>query len=618
MAAFAREREALDLNLVLHAYLRERRPGGATETASVYRVSMLRIMRPFTVIALALALLSLACAEPPDGRLEIRIVDGAGGKLVPARVELLDQAGKPWVPVHALPLRFECIAAPPSEWAEGMVLSDTIPFQPAGAEHFYIEGEAALSLPPGRYRLRVFRGIEVRVAEQQIDISPGQEVVAEVALERWADMASEGWFSVDDHVHITRRNHTDDATIGAWMQAEDLRVVNLLQMGTVDQFDVTPQRDFGDAGAYRSGDTLLLAGQEHPRTHFLGHTITLGAKEPVDQRDTYIDYETTFREGARLGGVSGYAHWGIGPARTGLAVDAPRGLVSFLEVLQFEFPWYDEWYDLLDLGVRMTPTAGTDFPCGPLAGVPGRERFYAALDAPPTRASLVRAVREGRTFVTNGPLLDLRLGQARIGDEITLAAPAQLRASGRVRFDPTRDDLKHVEIVVNGEARPLAVDAVAPGDLRFDEDLEIAESSWVALRVRGDKVGETLIPPRLDGLIPWFFDHAFDFREANQRAEDFYESRARVRPSAAHTAAIFVTVTGSAPSERALARIGEALARLDDLEARLADDRIADQTLWDWIPYADAVPEAHLRRNRPALLRAIQQARDRYAELRER
>ena len=32
---------------------------------------------------------------------------------------------------------------------------------------------------------------------------------------------------------------------------------------------------------------------------------------------------------------------------------------------------------------------------------------------------------------------------------------------------------------------------------------------------------------------------------------------------------------------------------------------------------ADAVPEAHLRRNRPALLRAIQEARERSAALQE-
>ena len=59
----------------------------------------------------------------------------------------------------------------------------------------------------------------------------------------------------------------------------------------------------------------------------------------------------------------------------------------------------------------------------------------------------------------------------------------------------------------------------------------------------------------------------------------------------------------------------DAIARIDDLEARLSDDRISEQTLWDWFPYADAVSEAHLRRNRPALLQAAREARAYYSAL---
>ena len=36
--------------------------------------------------------------------------------------------------------------------------------------------------------------------------------------------------------------------------------------------------------------------------------------------------------------------------------------------------------------------------------------------------------------------------------------------------------------------------------------------------------------------------------------------------------------------------------------------------MWDWAPYSDGVSAEHLRRNRPALLRAIEEARARYRE----
>ena len=245
----------------------------------------------------------------------------------------------------------------------------------------------------------------------------------------------------------------------------------------------------------------------------------------------------------------------------------------------------------------------------------GRERFYVRLDGPPTRRSFVAAIRAGRTFVTNGPLLDLRMGTAGVGDELALARPARQAVSVRVRFDPERDDVQHVELVVNGDVRELTPKQVGPGELRVETQLDLTEPGWVALRVRGDKLGETPIDPSPGGVGVWFFDHAFDFRESSRRAEEFAAGRGRVRPSAAHTAAIFVTIEGMGPTERAGARAAEAMARLDDLEARLGDDRIEDQTLWDWVPYSDAVPEEHLRRNRPALLRAIREARGRYAAI---
>ena len=53
---------------------------------------------------------------------------------------------------------------------------------------------------------------------------------------------------------------------------------------------------------------------------------------------------------------------------------------------------------------------------------------------------------------------------------------------------------------------------------------------------------------------------------------------------------------------------------IDRLEARLAEERIEEQTIWDRVPYSDGVSAAHLRRNRDALLAAIADARARFVE----
>lgn len=557
----------------------------------------------------------LACSEPATGTLRVRVVD-ARGEVVPARLEVRDEAGGAFVAEDAIPLRFECILQPLPDWlAERVSISRALENPHTGTTQFYADGAARLVLPTGRYRVRAFRGIEHEVAEQEVEIAAGEERSTELSPRQWIDLPAAGWWSADDHLHITRRTPDDDRRIAAWMRAEDLHVANLLQMGTVDQFGVTPQHDFGAAGEYRLGDTLLLAGQEHPRTHFLGHTITLGADAAIDLRDTYIAYDAFWRAAARVHGLPGYAHFGMGPARDGLALDAPRGLVFFLEVLQFELPYYETWYDLLNLGLRLTPTAGTDFPCGPAWSIPGRERFYTRLEAKPTRESWRDAVRAGRTFVTNGPLVELRIGAARIGDEIVLDAPASLEITGSVRFDPTRDDPRQVELLRNGEPIPAPVERSGPGELRLRTAYDVAESAWFALRVSGDKVGEAPLPAPMPHWAVDAGDRYMNFREQSERSEAFFASRRGVRPSAAHTAPIWVTLPGSVASPRAQELARAALTRLAALEARLSDEQIGEQTLWDWLPYSDGVSLEHLRRNRPALLAAIAEARARYEAL---
>jgi hypothetical protein len=562
----------------------------------------------------AAATLLAACAEGDVGILEIRVVDAGTGREIPARLDLVDSAGEAWIPPEALLLSFECYTAPLPGWLRELSLSQGIRNRAAGTEQFYLDGAGRLELPPGSYRVRAFKGIEYGVASQQVEIRAGETRDVRLELARWIDMPARGWYSADDHVHVTRRTPEDDRRIGAWMRAEDLDVASLLQMGTVDQFGVTPQHDFGAAGEFRRDETLLVSGQEHPRTHFLGHTITLGADAPIDLPDTYIVYETFWRA-SRLGnGLSGFAHWGLGPARDGLAIDAPRGLVFFLEVLQFEFPHYEVWYELLDLGLRLTPTAGTDFPCGTDWGVPGRERFYTRLAERPTRESWLAGVRAGRTFVTNGPLLDLRMGEAGIGEELRLSEATVLPVAAWVRFDPARDDVQRVELLRNGEPIAVPVERRGPGELRLHFDHEVEGSAWYALRVSGSKLGETPIPKPLAGWMQALGDRVSDFREPVARSQAFYSMRERVRPSAAHSAPIYVSVDGLDEEReyRASVRARAALARLEELEVRLTDEHIEDTELWDWVPYSDAVSVDHLRRNRLALLRAIGEARTRY------
>ncbi len=575
---------------------------------------MPRASHPLALRTAVLSLLAVVGCGGGDGRLELRVLDETG-QPTPARIELVDGRGETYVAEDALTIKIECWTTPLPDWAASVQRTQSLTNPYTGIRQFYVDGTAQVTLPAGRYRLTAWKGIEYGAETVDVDVAPGETTTVELALERWIDLPAEGWVSSDDHIHVSRLSPLDDPPVATWMQAEDIHVANLLRMGTAEHFDITPQYAFGDAGAFREADTLLLAGQEHPRTHVLGHTITLGAEAPIDRRNGYVLYRGFWEDAARLGGASGYAHWRAGNARNGLAIDAPSGLLSFVEVLQFDLPYYDIWYELLNLGVRIAPTAGTDFPCIP--SVPGRERFYTRVETQLSRASFVEGIRRGRTFVTNGPILDFDVGGVGIGGELALDEPGSVRVRGRVRFDPARDDVRRLELVRNGETVASATPGADAGEIVLDISTPVEGPGWLALRAEGMKHGELPLE------TPWYLEPSslewgcrFGCGASMlERAE--YVGTGRPRPSAAHTGPVYVTVAGAGimPDEALLRRI---LARLDDLEARLADGRLEELLVLRPFPgtlLIDGVPAKQLRRDRPALVALIGEARAHYRGL---
>ncbi len=554
---------------------------------------------------LVLAMIGLAACKLGDsgqdkrGTLTLSIVDGTTGEPTPARVEALDAGGRAHVAEDGLLVGLG-YSDRAHAW-EGDVnqalalLSRSVENPYTLTTQFYSTGTSRLSLPPSTYRLSLYKGTEYEVQTREVHIAADQSVELQVAMSRWVDMPEEGWYSADDHLHISRPLEELNPFISKWMQAEDVHVANLLQFGSWNRFFASPQYEHGPAGVYREGDYLLASGQENPRTHFLGHGIILGQPAPIHFPDGYVIYRKFWEEARRQGALSGYAHWGTGSeAQTGLAIDLPSGLVDFLEVLEAHDASYDVWYDILNAGIRMTPTAGTDY--GSLPCLPGRERFYTEVKGPLTYEAWLDAVRSGRTFVTNGPVLDFHIQDEGMGSEVVLEKPAPVLVEARVRFDPARDDVARLEVIQNGSLLRSFGRVGPEGEIRGRFETEITESSWLAARVSGHKLGEA-VPP--DGLIPPYRD----------RYRGAYASHA-------HTAPIFVTLRngpGLSQHPRAKALVRGWIARLEELETRLAEDNIGYLSRE---PAGDVPSAEYLRENRAAMLEAIQSAKERYMKQR--
>ena len=545
-------------------------------------------------------------AQESVGTLKLTLKDAESGEVVPARLEIQGANGEYLVADNALAYSGDCTMSKPGaglldDAASVSAFSGRLEIKNpyTKSTQFYSGGTSTLRLPAGPANIRVFKGPEFKVTKANVEIPKADNVDLEIILTRWINMPQKGWYSGDDHLHIQRPTAEHNHGVSKMMQAEDVHVANLLQMGKVGDFAIAHQYAHGPDSHYQKGHYILAAGQENPRTHFLGHTITLGAEKTHFNEDQYLIYRLIWEQTIKEGALNGFAHavfpYGsfIAP-HDGIAVVLPHGLLHFLEVLQFDRNGYDVWYDLLALGLRITPTAGTDYPCGGQV-IPGHERFYTKVDGPLTYAKWLEGVRQGRTFVTTGPLIEFRVNDRDIGSTVVLDTPSVVEISGSVAFDPTRDDVNFVELIHNGNVVERISRVGNSATIEFSVKRRVENGSWLAIRGYGARIDE----------VPFATPLIFGTFEPN---------------STFHSAPVYVSINnrpGIEKSARAKSVAQAFLARLNDLERVLAEDNLDFLAAKLENPTMDAVPKDILRKNRAALLKEIEVSKNYFKALME-
>jgi len=143
---------------------------------------------------------------------------------------------------------------------------------------------------------------------------------------------------------------------------------------------------------------------------------------------------------------------------------------------------FKNYYALLNSGFRLRPTAGTASGVHP---VPlGFSRVYVHLSEALSAEAWLRALNEGKSFVTTGPLLFFEVKPPAAGSNSVRVAGSVLSAG----------PLSMVEVIVNGEVavtppHASALNADGARECRFEADLPLTGSSWVAARVFEEAAG---------------------------------------------------------------------------------------------------------------------------------
>ncbi|MEM7467241.1 MAG: CehA/McbA family metallohydrolase [Pseudomonadota bacterium] len=348
---------------------------------------------------------------------------------------------------------------------------------------FYVDGSYETALAPGRYTMVISKGPEYRLNIREFEISNNGPKSIDVKLERWMNMPAKGWYSGDDHIHIKREDPAANKGIMAFVGAEDLHLSNLLQMANVTTWHF-PQYAFGNSGHYIKNDRAIIAGQESPRTSHRGHTIGLNGKRFHWPEKDYFLYDKTADQIHADGGLFGYAHVAIDGFNVswGLALDVPLGIVDFLEMLQMGVLNTEYLYDFLNLGYKLLPSAGSDYPYIHIAGA---ERVYAKVGNTFSVDRWFNAWRNKRSFISNAPVIEFQINGDHEAREYELNSGESISIVAEADVNPDFDQLERLELVIHGAVVATAGRPASGSVLKLTHTTKAEESIWLALRTYG-------------------------------------------------------------------------------------------------------------------------------------
>ena len=442
--------------------------------------------RRFLIDTVAGACLSATSglAAPTANAVQCKIAEERSGQPIAARVRLTDSRGNDIVPLGH-----------PSELAPDAQQGD-VRFQ--SKRFAYVDGNFSVDPKSLPLRYQVIKGYEFVIAEGEISSSVLRDGAISIPLSRWSSLAGRGWFSGDNHIH-----HVSPKTCRLEMDAEDLDVANILTSDfTLDQAEFE-----GGLNRFSSRRRLIYVNQEFRNNH-LGHMCLLNLKrlvEPVKTMQPH-DYPLHLRVCDETHAQGGYVSWAHFPSWPGvespldiamekldgieiLCVLDPRAFPIFMQKLVPELEanhGLHLWYRYLNCGFRLAATAGTD-KMTTFVTV-GANRVYALVDGEFTYQNWIAALKQGRTFVTNSPVLTFTVNGHDPGATLHLdsgkerVAKAHAVAESQIPYD-------RLEIVANGI---VVAQATPSGPRHFAEihlEHKVDRSCWLAARVCEDMDG---------------------------------------------------------------------------------------------------------------------------------
>jgi hypothetical protein len=281
---------------------------------------------------------------------------------------------------------------------------------------------------------------------------------------------------------------------------EDLHVCNFMVANS--DTDGIFDREFfrGQLDPISTDQTLLYWNQEF-RSTIWGHMTLVNLKQVVEPVMTGFKDTTNPWDVPTNSDIADRAHWQQGLVNythvaqrpddpyenpytgKGIPVDLALGKIDSLDLNASYAGTVVLWYRLLNCGFHLPASAGTDvFLNRVTSNLPGGDRVYVKVDGQLTYSKWIEGLRAGRSFVTNGPMLEFRIGNHQIGDTVSLESPREMNV---VLNAESQFPMSKVELVYNGKV-VKDVPLTDEGRIAKQEaSVMLDQRGWLSLRATG-------------------------------------------------------------------------------------------------------------------------------------
>ena len=403
------------------------------------------------------------------GTVEIRVTDQQGA-LVPCRIHLINASGEPQ-------------------------RAGELPFW---RDHFVCPGSVKLQLAAGTYTYEIERGPEFEQAAGTFSVLQSASARVRARLARIANLAPLGWYAGDLHIHrpieqIELLMRAEDLHVGpviTWWNNRNLWSARELPGRRLVRFDgnrtyhVMAGEDEREGGAlmfYNLNRPLNITGSEREYPSPM-RFVAQARQNP----NVWIDVEKPFWWDVPVWLASGEID-SIGLANNHMcrsrmfpseAWGRPRDTQRLPPPHGNGFWSQEIYYHILNSGLRLPPSAGSA--SGVLPNPVGYNRVYVHLGDEFTYENWWRGLKQGRCFVTNGPLLLCRADGQLPGHVFTRqqTTELQLEITGSLK---SRDPVSEVQIIKNGEVQRTVAACEFQRTGRLGT-VRFAQSGWFLVR----------------------------------------------------------------------------------------------------------------------------------------